>query len=336
MGFEAAGTTRATVDSVRVDSGKARIGIIVDASCDVPDSFLQDPDVSVIPIPLRIGNQTYVDQQDPDATRRYMRENANGEGASGQSVPLDADALQQLFLERFAMDYDSVYCFTITQTRSPIFEAANQGLMQAQAAIRAQRQAAGIQRPFQFRVLDTKQMFAGSGVAPLALWDMLKDGKDAKQIRESLFRVIDSTYAYSVPDDLAYARARSRVRGDRSISMFAAMIGGALDLKPVIRVHQGETERLAKYRGRGEAWGRLFGLTGRLVRRGLIVPHVVVSYAGALDDVLQNPDYAELRQQCAVEGVQLHTLTMSITGMMNFGPGGIVIGLAAPEHHHDL
>ena len=52
--------------------------------------------------------------------------------------------------------------------------------------------------------------------------------------------------------------------------------------------------------------------------------------------MLHNPDYAVLRQQCAVEGVQLHILTMRITGMMNFGPGGIVIGLAAPEHHHEL
>ena len=315
---------------------KARVGIVVDASCDVPDAFLTDPDVSIIPIPIRIRGQTYVDQHDPDATRRYMRENANGEGAEGQSVPLDAEALHQFFLERFAVDYDSVYCFTITQNRSPIFEAASQGLQQAQSAIRAQRQAAGIHRPLQFRVIDTRQMFAGSGVAPLAVWDMVKAGKDPKEIRETLFRVIDCTYAYSVPDDLAYARARSRVRGDRSIGLFSSLLGSAMDIKPLIRVHQGDTDALAKYRGRKEAWGRLFELIGRLVTRGLLVPHVVVSYAGALDDVLRNPDYAVLRQQCAVEGVQLHTLTMSITGMMNFGPGGIVIGLAAPEHRHEL
>ena len=46
---------------------KARVGIVVDASCDVPDAFLKDPDVSVIPIPIRIRGQTYVDQHDPDA-----------------------------------------------------------------------------------------------------------------------------------------------------------------------------------------------------------------------------------------------------------------------------
>lgn len=316
--------------------GAARVGIVIDASCDVPDAFLFDPDVAVIPIPIRIGNHTYVDQHDPDATQRYMRENANGEGASGVSTPLDAEAMKNLFIERFALDYDSVYCLTITQSRSPIYDAASQGSMQALGAIRTQRQAAGITRPFQFRVIDTKQMFAGSGVAPLALRDLLRKGMDPKEIRDELYRIVDTSYAYSVPDDLGYARARSKVRGDKSIGMFSAMLGGALDIKPVIQVAQGNTAAVAKFRGRKEAWGKLFAFVSRHVSRGLNTPHVVVSYAGPLADVIDNPDYTQLQHVCDNEGVQLHTVQMSITGMMNFGPGGIVIGLSCPEHRPQL
>lgn len=315
---------------------KARTGIVIDASCDVPDAFVRDVDVAVIPIPIRIGQHTYIDKHDPDATARYMRENSQGEGASGQSVPLDAEAMRDLLQERYALDYDSVHCFTITRSRSPIFDAVTQGSGLALTAIRAQRSAAGIRRPFQFRVIDTKQMFAGSGVAPLALKDMLDAGLSPSEIRDRLYHVVDSTYAYSVPDDLGYARARSRVRGDRSISLFSALVGGALDIKPVIRVHQGETEAVAKFRGRSDAWGRLFRFVTGKVQGGLLVPHVVVSYAGALADVLANPDYARLKQECGVRNVRLHTLQMSITGMMNFGPGGIVIGLAAAEHQPTL
>lgn len=39
-----------------------------------------------------------------------------------------------------------------------------------------------------------------------------------------------------------------------------------------------------------------------------------------------------VRHVCENEGVQLHTVHMSITGMMDFGAGGIVIGLSCPEH----
>ncbi len=311
---------------------RARTGIVIDASCDVPDTFLRDPDVAVIPIPIRIGNHTYVDQHDPDATLRYMRENANGEGASGQSVPLDAEAMKTLFLERFSLDYDSVYCLTITQSRSPIYDAASQGSMQALAGIRAQRHAAGITRPFQFRVIDTKQMFAGSGIAPLALHDMLDKGMEAKDVRDELYRIIDTSYAYSVPDDLGYARARSKLRGDKSIGMVSALLGGALDIKPIIQVSQGNTAAVGKFRGRSDAWAKLFAFISKQVSRGLNTPHVVVSYAGPLSDVTDNPDYTQLQHVCENEGVQLHTVQMSITGMMNFGPGGIVIGLSCPEH----
>ena len=152
------------------------------------------------------------------------------------------------------------------------------------------------------------------------------------QIRDQIYQLVDNTYAYSVPDDLGYARARSRVRGDRSIGLFSAMVGGALDIKPVLRVHQGDTAAVAKFRGRTDAWGRMFRFVSGKVRARLSVPHVVVSYAGALADVHGHAHYAELKQECALRGVHLHTLQMSITGMMNFGPGGLVVGLAAPEH----
>ena len=41
-----------------------------------------------------------------------------------------------------------------------------------------------------------------------------------------------------------------------------------------------------------------------------------------------------VRHVCENEGVQLHTVQMNITGMMNFGPG--VIGLSCPEHRPQL
>ncbi len=79
-----------------------RTGIVIDASCDVSAEFLSDPDVAVIPIPIRIGDSTYVDQHDPEASARYLRENGKGEGVAGQSVPLNAEQMRNLFIERFA------------------------------------------------------------------------------------------------------------------------------------------------------------------------------------------------------------------------------------------
>ena len=309
-----------------------RTGIVIDASCDVPADFLADPDVAVIPIPIKIGSTSYIDQHNADATRRYMLDNANGEGAAGQSIPLNSEQMRAFFIERFALDYDSVYCLTIMASRSPINEAASQGSALALNNIREMRQAAEIRRPFQFRVIDTKNMFAGSGIPALALRDMLKQQVAAKDIRDALFRIIDTTYTYYVPDDLGYARARSRARGDRSIGMLSAMLGGALDIKPIIRGFHGETHPVRKCRGRAEAWGKLFSFAATRVARGLNTPHLVLSYAGPLEDIQRIKEFAILRSTCETEGVALHVLQMSITGMMNIGPGGLTLAFACEGH----
>ncbi len=309
-----------------------RTGIVIDASCDVSAEFLSDPDVAVIPIPIRIGAATYVDKHDPDATSRYMRENGNGEGATGQSMPLDAEQMRAFFIERFALDYDSVYCLTITASRSPIHDASSQGSALALNNIREMRGAADIRRPFQFRVIDTKNMFAGSGIPAMALRDMLREHMQPKDIRDALFRIIDATYTYYVPDDLGYARTRSRVRGDRSINLISALLGGALDIKPIIRGYHGDTSPVLKCRGRAEAWGKLFAFAAAKVARGLYTPHVIVSYAGPLEDVSGIPEFMRLSTACKSHGVALHVLQMSITGMMNIGPGGLTLAFAGAEH----
>lgn len=307
---------------------QARVGIVIDASCDVPHGFIEDPNVAVIPIPIRIGSSTYVDQHDADATGRYLREHGNGEGVTGQSIPLDTEQMSRFFLERFALDYDSVYCLTITANRSPIHEAASHGSTLAMNAIRSARQAAGISRPFQFRVIDTCNMFAGSGVPAMALKDMLDNRMPAKDIRSELDRIIDATHTYYVPDDLGYARTRSRARGDHSIKLLSVLLGTALDIKPIVLGRRGDTQPVGKCRSRKEAWNRLFAFAAEQVRRGLYAPHMIISYAGPVQDVEGTPSLHDLRQACLAEKVNLHVLPMSITGMMNIGPGGLTLGFA--------
>ena len=327
-------TATLEVATTRSTRQPARTGIVIDASCDVGPDLLASPDVAVIPIPIRIGNSTYIDQHDAEATARYMRENANGEGASGQSLPLDAAQMSSLFLEHFALDYDSVYCLTITATRSPIFEAASHGSVLATSAIRSARQAKGILRPFQFRVIDTRNMFAGSGIPAMALQDMLQARIPARDIRGALLRIIDATHTYYVPDNLGYARARSRVRGDRSISLASVLLGGALDIKPIVLGRQGDTRPVGKYRGRNEAWARLLRFAAAQVRRGLHTPHLIRSYAGALPELQAAPALDALRAACSEHGVNLHVLSMSITGMMNIGPGGLTLAFAGDTQGH--
>lgn len=318
------------------DPTRQRIGIVVDAACDLPESFFQSPDVAVLPVTVQVGNMTYVDQHSPDSTLRYLREQDGGRGATAVSTPQSTAEMQSMFLERFALDYDSVYCLTISSTRSQIHDHAMQASVQALPHIREARAAAGMQRPFQLRVIDTKNLFAGQGIPALALRDLLNADLPSKDIRDRLYQVIDATYAYFVIDDLGYMRRRARLRGDRSVSLATALIGGALDIKPIVRGRHGATTPVGKFRGRDEAWNRLLALTAKQVQRGLVTPHVVVSYGGPVSDVLDTRGYRQLAVACENEGVQLHACPMSISGMVNAGTQALSVGFAASEHSADF
>lgn len=313
-----------------------RTGIVVDAACDLPPWYFDSPDVAVLPVSIHVGNMTYVDQHQADSTTRYLQEQHGGRGVNATSHPLEVEAMEQLFTERYAMDYDSVYCLTITSTRSPIHDTAQQASVQMLNAARALRRAEGIQRPLNFRVIDTKNLFAAQGIPALALRDLIDKNTPPKDIRDELFKVIDATYGYLVVDDLKYMRARARLRGDRSFGLFTAMLGDALSVKPIVRGRLGTTTPVGKFRGRDESWSRLLQFTARHVREGLVVPHVVVSYGGNLEDVRRASGYSELSITCADKGVALHLCQMSISGMVHMGTEALCVGFAAAEHVPDF
>ncbi|WP_329741869.1 DegV family protein [Dyella sp. A6] len=331
-------------DNVSIDSAvklsavprRLRSALIVDAACDLPDTFFKSPHVAVMPITVRIDNTRLIDQHDPRATAQFLSGQFGDATASAETIPMSEREISAMFLERFVLDYDSVYCLTVSSSRSPIYDHA----MRASAFIgreaRVIRQNAEINRPFQLRVVDTKTAFAAQGVIALALDDMLKRGVPPFEIRTRLFEVIDSTCVYVMPDDLQYMRARARAKGDRSISFMNAMVGSALDIKPVIRGRLGETGPVAKIRGRDPAHQKLFRFVARQVQRGLNTPHMVVSYGSSLEELRSLSGYSELVYACANEGVTLHESVMSITGMLITGKKSISIGFAAPEHAPDF
>jgi len=310
-----------------------RTAIIVDAACDIPGEYLRRPGMMLLPTLVSTDGYEYTDNRDVATIRSYLRDQkANGNGANAITSAQSVDAMRELFVERLALDYDSVYCLTVSSKRSEIYGNASRAAVQALSDARKIREAAGISRPFQLRVIDTKNLFAGQAIPLYELMDMLDAGMSPREITPRLFAVADATYGYLVPDDLTHLRTRARKRGDRSVGLFGAMIGNALDIRPVVRAHMGLTAPVAKIRGREEAVRRLFRFVGSRVSAGLHTPHVSLSYGGELEELRSMPGYAELASICDVANVQLHESMMSITGCVNVGPRAVAIAFAGPPH----
>lgn len=313
-----------------------RVGLAIDACCDVSQAFLQEHDIAVIPITVRVDGEVFMDARDPAEIERFISKRLGSRSHSAETEPSPVDEVQKLFLEKLVLEQDCVFCLTITATRSPINENVNRASFVILKNYRHIREQAGTPGPFIMRVVDTRNIFAGAAPAIFEANRMIEEGAAPGVIRERLLQVADNSYGYMLPRDLYYLRARAKKKNDRSVGLFSVMLGSALDIKPILRCYRGETAPVGKARGFDQASQMLFAYAARRVRAGLMVPVVCLSYGGDLAVLSHLPGYPDLKAACEECNVELMEAPMSITGMVNVGEGAVTMGFAAEEHAVDF
>jgi hypothetical protein len=142
-----------------------RIGIVVDSACDLPGEFLQRHAITILPIAVRLDEQTLVDDRDPATLQRFFSENLGERGHDAETEPYSVEQVRDLFLGRLVIDYDCVFCLTITSTRSPIHAHASIASYAILKDYRPIRRDAGVTGPFLMRVIDSETLFAAQGVS---------------------------------------------------------------------------------------------------------------------------------------------------------------------------
>ncbi len=314
-----------------------RMGLAIDAACDVSQAFLQQNNIVVMPITVRVDGEVFMDSREPADTQRFIERRLGNRSHSAETEPCPAEDVEKLFLEKLVLEQDCVFCLTITATRSTINEHVNRASFGILKSYRQVREKAGVPGPFMMRVVDTRNVFAGAAPAIYEASRMIRAHEPPAAFRERLTYIANNSYGYMLPRDLFYLRARAmKKRNDRSVSLFSAMLGSALDIKPLLRCYQGETGPVGKVRGFEHGAETLFKYAVQRVRAGLLVPMLCVSYGGDLAVLPNLPGYAALRTACEECGVELMEAPMSITGMVNVGEGAVVLGFAAEEHDVDF
>ncbi|WP_132828855.1 DegV family protein [Pseudomonas aeruginosa] len=278
-----------------------RIGLVVDATCDLPPEFLAAHGIRVMPIGIRLGEQRLIDRRDPDTTLSFYRDHLPKVGSKDGSQPLSAAELQQWFLDELVTDFDYVVCLTVDSLRSPIFEHATQASFGLLQHYHERRHAAGIAGPFTLRVLDSHSVFAGIACLAAEGTRLLAQGSHPNALRTRLEQLSQQTCTYLVADDLGHLRRRGFQKGDRSgfvdrVKGAALGLGSLLDVKPVFSLADGEDKP---------------------------------SYAGDPTALRDLPGFAALENACRERDIHLHLGMLSPTGGINLGAGAMSLGFIA-------
>ncbi len=310
-----------------------RIGIVVDSACDLPRAFLDENDVHVLPITLRIGDLLIEDRRYPAETQAFYAQHLDRKDDNfAESIPYTAEQIEALFLENLVLDYDYVFCLTITAARSPIYENAQFAARSILSKYRAIRREAGLSGSFGMTVLSTRSLFTGQAVPVAEAVRLIRMGGLPSEIGERLLALIDHTHTYLVPADLYHIYKRASRKGDTSLRWSTYTVGNWLDIKPLLHLNRDVTTTVAKVRGFEAGVSALFARAEAQIVAGLDAPNICISYGGLPRDVEGLPGYARLADVAEDHAVQILISPMSKTAAVNVGPGALSLAFAARSH----
>ncbi len=226
------------------------IKIVTDSTSDLPKDIARQLGITVIPLNVHFGTDTYKDGEEMQADEFYGRLLTN------PTLPKTSAPSPGLFREhynRLMVDGSDIVSIHISHKLSGTFEAAVTG----------KRDLANGHR---VEVLDSRSVTMGLGLVAMSAAALAKQGASLNQIVDLVNESGRNVYLASAVDSLEYLQKGGR------IGRAQALIGSMLSIKPIISVSDGEVIPLERVRTYSKAVGRIYQLLEeRLPARGLAI-----------------------------------------------------------------
>ena len=300
-----------------------KIGLVVDSTCDLPRSFIDQHGIEIMPINVHLGTILKKDTRDPDETMEIYRRYVGQKDIEITTAPMSVKAIKDWFLDQLVLKYDRVLVITGSSTRSATFENASKASFMILSSYKEHRKAAGLDEQFAMRVLDSKTLFTGLAVTLYEAARALKTQEDIlfDKLRQHIESFSQNVRGYLVPQDLYFLRSRASQKGEKSVGWFSYQMGGMLDTKPILEAYRGETNAVAKVRGFENAVKKLFEMASAAISAGLKTRVICMSYGGNPEEVKNFPGYAEFMKVAQANKVDVLLSVMSTSAGVQVGPG---------------
>ncbi|MGE5578800.1 MAG: DegV family protein [Bacillota bacterium] len=206
------------------------VKIITDSAGDFAPEFMQEKGITVVPLAVHFGTETFRDWYDIRGKQFYDRLRAGGV-LPRTSQPSPA-AFQKAFAEATA-DGSSVVCITLSSGVSGTY----------QSAVIARDMLPG--KPI--TVIDSKQAACGEGLLALTAQEMAAAGATAEEIASRIVDALQKMVSVFSVDTLEYLAKNGR------IGRAARFLGTLLNMKPILGLDKdGYVTAIERVRGSGK------------------------------------------------------------------------------------
>lgn len=208
------------------------IRIVTDSSSDLPVEVQQRLGITIVPLTIRFGSETFVDGHDLDAETFWNRL------GSSSTLPETAAPSAGRFMDAFDILSAEGASGIVVLSLSERLSATHQS-----AAIAAENVADRID----VRVVDSGTVSMAMGLAAMVAAETALDGGDVEAVAMAALTTAGRSQVLVALDTLEFLE-----RGGR-IGRAQAMVGGMLDVKPLVTVEDGVVAAAGRVRTRSKA-----------------------------------------------------------------------------------
>lgn len=214
------------------------IKIICDSMSDLPKGFKEEFNIHIVPTSVNIDGTEYLDGIDI-TSEEFFKIIRNV-----KELPKTSQATYSRFLEAFekySKEYNEIIYIGGSSKASGTYQSVIMAIN-------------NIDNDCKIHHIDTLNFSAGSSVFVIKACLLLKEGKSAEEIIETLESLKGSQKVFLTVDDLTYLKKGGR------ISSTKATLGTLLNIKPLIELEDGLTVVKGQVRGKKQISAEMFKL----------------------------------------------------------------------------
>ncbi|HFR3771185.1 TPA: DegV family protein [Streptococcus suis] len=236
--------------------------IVTDSTSDLPVSWVQENDVTVLGLTINLDGVTYETVGEKRLTSADLLEKM-ATGGLPTTSQVNVGQFEEVF-EAAAKEGKEVLYIAFSSALSGTYQS---GIIARDMVLDAYPNAV-------IEIVDTKAAAIGEGYLVMQAAQARAAGKSLAETKAIVEDLVPRLRTYLLVDDLNHL-----VRGGR-LSKAAALIGGLVNIKPLLALNaEGKLEAVAKIRGRKKGIKEMLNLT----LDGLDHSTVMVAYTGDLE-----------------------------------------------------
>jgi DegV family protein with EDD domain len=220
--------------------------IAVDSTSDIPKDRAQSLDITVVPLLVLFGDESYRDGVDL-TTDEFYRKLTSSAAMPTTSAP-SIGAFQEAYEGMARRDATGILQLCLGAKLSATYSAATQAAEMVSS-----------EKNIPIEVIDSGTVSAGFGLPAQMLAQEAREGASLDQLKRRAQSLLSRVHLYAALDTLEFLRRGGRISGAQ------AFAGSLLQVKPLLEVRNGEVVQLERIRTRGKAIERVGQLVAKLM-----------------------------------------------------------------------